>query len=95
LLPREVLDGKRGFQSADWQLHFTQRTAFEILEEIASCETARDLLDIDAMRSAIGTWPSGEGFDWKMISTYTSQLPIALATGIFIKETEEGWRRSA
>ena len=94
LLPREVLDARRGVQSADWEEHFTRRGSFEILEEIATSNTARSLLDLDAIRRAIETWPPRGRAEEHEVTTYTIQLPIALTTGIFLKETEEGWRRS-
>jgi asparagine synthase (glutamine-hydrolysing) len=94
LLPAEVLDAPRGVQSADWQLHFRQDCSFEILEEIASCESARNLLDIDAMKAAIVNWPDPSSADWRS-TTYTSQLPIALTAGVFLKETEAGWHPPA
>jgi asparagine synthase (glutamine-hydrolysing) len=96
LLPPEVVDRReRGLQSADWPCHFKQRECFEILEEIESCGTARSLFDLQAMRSAIQNWPEPREVGSQVYSTYAGQLPLALAAGVFLKETEEGWTRPA
>jgi len=95
LLPREVLDAPRGIQSADWEVHFTRQAAAEILEEIRPCETASAFLDLAAIRSAIDAWPEPGDTGWHASNVYTSRLPMALNMGVFMKETEESWRRSA
>jgi asparagine synthase (glutamine-hydrolysing) len=95
-LPTEVLYPQlRGVQAADWEHHFTPAHANAILEEIESCATARQLLDVKAIRSAIANWPSNGGGDAAAVLQYVSQLPIALSTGVFLKETEGRWMRAS
>ena len=94
-LPDEVLNPKfRGVQAADWEQHFTKDCAEAILEEIESSGPAREILDIDSMRAAIANWPSNAGGNAEAVVRYVSQLPMALSTGVFLKETEERWKRA-
>ena len=51
-------------------------------------------LDAGALRAAILTWPEPGSVDWHGDNTYTAKLPMALAVGVFLKETEEAWRVS-
>ena len=94
-LPKEVLwPEARGLQGADWEHHVRQANAQAILEEVQSNATARELFDLDSMRAAIANWPTNGSADAEAWLRYVSQLPVALSTGVFLKETEERWRRT-
>lgn len=91
-IPRQVLDAPcRGIQSADWQHHFSPAAASAIIDEIESCETACNLLDVGALRSAAAASPDPAS-DAVESAAHVIYLPTALAVGIYIKETERAWQ---
>jgi hypothetical protein len=90
-VPKSVLDLKlRGLQGADWALRFTQADAYEMLEEISGSETARDLLDLERMKLAIGLWPTDNWNDRYKHGVYRACLIGALAGGMFALVHEQG-----
>jgi len=89
LLPAQVLNSPlRGYQGADWYERFGSVEALQLLEEISSSRAAKELLDMDKMRSAIERWPSAGWADSRQIMIYRTRLPIALVTGVFLQEFE-------
>ena len=89
-LPGELLDLRlRGLQGADWYERFDKVQAHEIVEELASCHAANELLDIARIRSAIEQWPVEGTADPRTTVLYRMRLLIALATGAFIQEFAE------
>jgi len=78
----------RGYQGADWYERFGSVEALQLLEEISSSRAAKELLDMDKMRSAIERWPSAGWADSRQIMIYRTRLPIALVTGVFLQEFE-------
>jgi asparagine synthase (glutamine-hydrolysing) len=89
-LPGELLDLRlRGLQGADWFERFDRVQAHEIVEELASCNPASDLLDIGRIRAAIDHWPANGTADPRTTVLYRMRLLIALATGAFIQEFAE------
>ena len=86
-VPAQILDLKvRGFQGADWYLHFHQSDAHEVLEEIEPHPAVRDLLDIKRMKRAIEAWPDRDWNSERHLATYSFNLLGALATGIFLTQ---------
>jgi asparagine synthase (glutamine-hydrolysing) len=86
-LPSELLDSKlRGLQGADWYERLNKAHAQEIVEELAACHAAAELLDIGRLRAAINEWPEGGTADPRTTVVYRMRLPMALATGAFIQE---------
>ena len=88
-LPPELLDLRlRGLQGADWYERFHKREARQIVEELASCHSATQLLDLDRMAEAIDRWPSEGTADPRLTVLYRMRLLTALATGAFLQEFE-------
>jgi len=86
-VPAEILDLRvRGLQAADWYLHFHQREAFEVLEEIEPNPAVRDLLDVNRIARAIEEWPNRDWNSERHVATYRFKLMGALATGIFLNQ---------
>ena len=89
-LPSELLDlNLRGLQGADWYERVRKSDAQEIVEELAACHAASELLDIARIRSAIDAWPEQGTADPRTTVLYRMRLLIALATGAFIQEFAE------
>jgi asparagine synthase (glutamine-hydrolysing) len=90
-VPESVIDLKvRGLQSADWAMRFTQADAYEMVEEISASGTARELLDLDRMKQAIGGWPTADWNDRQTQGVYRACLIGALAGGMFALVHEQG-----
>jgi hypothetical protein len=86
-LPPELLDLElRGLQGADWYERVDKAQARNILEELAACHAAAQLLDIDRLRAAIEHWPEQGTADPRTTVLYRMRLLMALATGAFIQE---------
>ena len=89
-LPDELLDLRlRGLQGADWYERFDRVQAHEIVEELASCHAASELLDLARIRIAIDQWPVQGTADPRTTVLNRMRLLIALATGAFIQEFAE------
>jgi asparagine synthase (glutamine-hydrolysing) len=85
-VPPEVLDARlRGIQSADWQLRFTPAEANRMLEAIGGDPDVEGILDLARIRAAIVSWPENDRDILDKWELYSRMLPIALATGVFIK----------
>lgn len=86
-LPAELLDNpRRGLQSADWPLHFTQSVAREVFEEVAACRAAHEILDLDAMRRIIDHFPDTLEGALRNRQRYQLELTFALSAGLFAVE---------
>jgi asparagine synthase (glutamine-hydrolysing) len=85
-VPAAVLDSRlRGLQSAHWPAMFTRETARQLLEEVEGTAAA-DILDLRRIGRLIEEWPEWRSYDLAVADLYSRKLPIALATGIFMKE---------
>jgi asparagine synthase (glutamine-hydrolysing) len=89
-VPTEVLNQRvRGYQAADW---FEQVDVGEIrnmLEEIASNGTARQLIDVDKIQHSLDDWQSRGVKEFGTYQRLAIDLPLALGTGLFIVEAEK------
>lgn len=94
-VPAKVLDSPlRGAQSGDWPARFTQAEARSILESFAGEPAAREILDMTRIDQAIAHWPRSDQEILKGWDLYARMLPIALATGVFIKAFQPKLSRS-
>jgi asparagine synthase (glutamine-hydrolysing) len=88
-LPMEVLNSRtRGIQSADWYYRIDRAECRNALEEIQACGSAAAILDVGHIGHIISRWPGPDCSDPAEVDLYSRKLPIALAMGIFMKETE-------
>lgn len=86
-VPQAILNSAiRGYQGADWFERIGPVQARELLEDISSNSTVRDLLDLKKIERAIDRWPEGGWEQQRRIQIYRTRIPIALATGVFIQE---------
>lgn len=85
-VPPEILDARlRGVQSADWQLRFKRSEANRMLDAIRGDPDVEGILDLARMGAAIASWPETDREILAKWELYSRMLPIALATGVFIK----------
>lgn len=82
-----VLDERRkGYQSADWHVGLSRdrdRIA-GLLEEMAADDTASRLIDVEALRALVRTWPAGGWDNPRTIGAYRIGLLKGLTAGHFI-----------
>lgn len=88
-LPADVLLGmNRGYQGAGWFSRIHPGEVRTAVEEIAESSLASELLDIGALRAAVGEWPSLERRTLDDITQFGRGLTNALAVGLFIVESQ-------
>ena len=88
-LPSEVLDAEaRGYQSADWLENVDPEEVRSMTDEIAQSATASELVDVTKIRDALSHWPSRDVNELGTYQRLAIDLPMALATGMFIIEAE-------
>ena len=73
----------RGLQSADWAIRLSKVDALALLEEISSSRVARDVLDLDRMRRAIGHWPTRDWNAPSIAAEFRVALLDAIGVGMF------------
>lgn len=87
-VPKQVLDlSLRGYQGADWAARLNRNNMFDAVEEIAT-SSAADMLDLEAMRRAINSWPDRNFDESTKLFRVGRKLTDALAAGMFIREVE-------
>lgn len=85
-LPQAILRERiRGYQAADWHERLTRQDMLSMIEEIASCSAAHELIDFARLRSAVDAWPQPNVDELPVISRYVSYIPATLATGYFLR----------
>jgi asparagine synthase (glutamine-hydrolysing) len=85
-LPASFFDSKpRGIQAADWPIRFPRSHAEEAYEAIESNAGVATILDLKRIREAIRRWPRDDTEILDGWDRYCRMLPIALATGVFVK----------
>jgi asparagine synthase (glutamine-hydrolysing) len=88
ILPPQVLTNRRrGAQAADWFEKLRRRLP-AIEAEIADLDRsalARKAIDLDRLRTAVRTWPSGNWHERKVIDEYQLALPRGFAMGRFAR----------
>ena len=84
--PAVLENRRRGMQAADWYRQVSAARCLKVLERIADVAAVRELLDLDEMRSAIRTWPSGGLNSAQNYSRYRVGLVGALCIGLFAAE---------
>ena len=90
-LPVEMFDSPlRGVQSADWQTRFPRSEAVRIFDAIRGDPSVSELLDLKRIKSCIDRWPTTDAGVLDGWELYGRMLPIALATGVFIKIFQSG-----
>lgn len=88
-VPAEILGArKRGLQSADWYERSSIRDCMALADEISASDAARELIDFDALRLAIGRWPTAHFERFSTYQIYAHQIPLTLATGLFLLHFE-------
>ena len=85
-VPVEVLDAPlKGLQSADWQNRLSRSEADRIFDSISTEPNVAEILDVKRIRGAIDRWPQTDMEVLRQWEVYTGLLPVALATGVFVK----------
>jgi asparagine synthase (glutamine-hydrolysing) len=92
-VPAQILNSKvRGHQAADWFEHVSIAEISEMIQEIATSPTARELIDFRAIEAAISKWPDRNFHRSDILARFAGFLPVTLATGYFILEAERQMR---
>ncbi|MES2001536.1 MAG: asparagine synthase-related protein [Pseudomonadota bacterium] len=90
-LPVEMFDSPlRGVQSADWQTRFPRSEAVRIFDAIRGDPNVSEFLDLKRIKSCLDRWPTTDAGVLDGWELYGRMLPIALATGVFIKTFQSG-----
>jgi asparagine synthase (glutamine-hydrolysing) len=91
-LPDTTIERReRGTQAADWYESLS-RIRVELAAEIARQEksaTARRLIDLEMLRSAVEDWPKNAEEAMERSGVYESAMPRGLAVGYFVRRVEE------
>jgi asparagine synthase (glutamine-hydrolysing) len=89
-LPSKILDTTaRGYQAADWFECIDKAELLEMIDELSSHATVREMIDLPRIHRSVVHWPS-EGFHkFNVYWPLGGELPKALATGYFILEAEK------
>ncbi len=86
-LPPEVLDQpQKGYQAAEWGEALTRDLGAvrDLVEDIATDETAASVIDVELLRSLIAGWPRDGWAEPQTIGRYRIALLSALSVGHFI-----------
>ncbi|MBW0008390.1 MAG: hypothetical protein JO335_11850 [Sphingomonas sp.] len=82
----EVLNASlKGLQSADWQNRLNRDEVLRTLDAISGDDHVAGILDLRRIRTVVDRWPVTDREALHHWGVYTGSLPIALATGVFIK----------
>jgi asparagine synthase (glutamine-hydrolysing) len=87
VLPPEILECRaKGIQSADWFEHLTSELPKIRAEVTALAESAavRRFVHIEALRTSVEQWPSGNWTDQALVRTHHYRLTRGTAVGMFI-----------
>jgi asparagine synthase (glutamine-hydrolysing) len=82
-LPVEVLNGRRGYQHADWYEALSEDALRSELEVLGGSAQASSLLDLDRLRELVAQWPT-EGWETQpVVTTFRLGLLRALSAARF------------
>ena len=88
-VPKKVLTAKgRGYQSADWFETLDPGEIRTIVEEIATSSMACDLIDVQKVHQTVDHWPAADENRFGQYQRLSTDLPNALAVGLFMLEAE-------
>ena len=89
-LPDAIIDpAVRGQQGSDWYDRIDSADCLGLLEEVRTSVTARELLNLDALETAIQSWPVFDPNRRGELISYFFQVTDALATGYFLASVEK------
>ena len=84
-IPEPVLyNRRRGYQGADWYEMFEPAEVSALFERLAGNPAVEALLDMEAIRARIGTWPRTGDRNWAKLAPYRNRLLRALALADFV-----------
>lgn len=84
-LPRAIIDNQvRGYQGADWVSRFPKERALELVEEISSCSSVHELLDLPKLKSACEDWPRIEKSSPRQLECFGKSVTHAIGCGLFM-----------
>lgn len=88
-LPRLVIDNRvRGYQGADWFAKLEPRNVLEWIEEIAASSAAAEIVDLAALRRAVGRWDRIAQLPPFQLRQWGNRFTRALSVGAFLREAE-------
>lgn len=82
-LPDEVLQAPRGYQYADWYELIDRPALDRSLADLAAGPAA-SLLDLDALRDRVSTWPTSDWNTIENIGKYRHAFLMAVSAGSFV-----------
>ena len=84
-IPDPVLfNRRRGYQGADWYEMFEPAEVGALFEQLAGNPAVEALLDMDAIRARIASWPRSGDRTWAKLAPYRTRLLRALALADFV-----------
>jgi hypothetical protein len=87
-VPENVLNlPLRGYQGGDWPLKLKKGDVAAVIEEIAPCSAAQELLDFGRLHDLLAKWPAldvGANADLVL----GRDLTAALAAGVFVADVQ-------
>jgi asparagine synthase (glutamine-hydrolysing) len=84
-IPEPVLHNRRrGYQGADWYEMFEPAEVGALFEQLAGNPAVEALLDMEAIRARIASWPRSGDRNWKRLAPYRTGVLRALALADFV-----------
>jgi asparagine synthase (glutamine-hydrolysing) len=84
-IPEAVLHNRRrGYQGADWYEMFEPAEVGALFEQLAGNPAVEALLDMEAIRTRIASWPRSGDPNWVRLAPYRNSLLRALALADFV-----------
>jgi asparagine synthase (glutamine-hydrolysing) len=84
-IPEPVLQNRRrGYQGADWYEMFEPAEVGALFEQLAGNPAVEALLDMEAIRARIASWPRSGDRNWKRLAPYRTGVLRALALADFV-----------
>ena len=84
-IPEPVLQNRRrGYQGADWYEMFEPAEVGALFEQLAGNPAVKALLDMEAIRARIASWPRSGERNWARLAPYRTGVLRALALADFV-----------
>lgn len=91
-LPASIVRNEvRGEQGADWFAKLSRQSALECIEEISASRFASEILDFQALRSAVADWDRLSQRAPGDLRQWGNRFTRALAVGSFLREMESDY----
>jgi asparagine synthase (glutamine-hydrolysing) len=84
-IPEPVLyNRRRGYQGADWYQLFEPKEVGGLFEQLAGNPAVEALLNMDAVRARMRSWPRSGDRNWAKLAPYRTGVLRALALADFV-----------